>query len=467
MRRLLLALPFLLSACTVSDGSLQDTDLQPGPWAAPQADEAEDVERLQILGIEQVTPGPMIAGNIVEFLLVTRGEWDGQVSWEASSGDLQSSGIEARWLLPDTEKATLRVRIEPRGQDPVEAEFLYAILDKIEPTWAVNPLATGLVDPTPDAITGCRLRIDSNDQPHIVYRSGTHLQLWYATFTGSSWDIDFVDGPGFDVGGLASSDFNFVLDNNSDPHIAYRYNNSDDVRYATLNGSTWTREDANTSWPATASTSGRVAIDLDPINSERPTIAFTYYDNYYGYHSPTITYRTGTDSWTEEQYSLTSSGNNVTGGLKFTASGVAWLAYDYYEARVVNWSDSGGFFDPALAGVSSFGESAYMPIELDGANQPMLLTDEAIFHRVGADWFRSDYEAQDNGVYDLAVDNSGDPRIAVRHGSSLELVHTDNEGFWQYVEADETIDSNTIGAAVDTSDNTHACYIKDGQLWFY
>ncbi|MCP4804401.1 MAG: hypothetical protein GY884_03550 [Proteobacteria bacterium] len=422
---------------------------------------------MEILGLERVDAGPMMAGTVAEFMLVVRGEWDGLVQWEASGGDLQTSGVEARWLLPDQQKASLRARLEPRGQAPIEAEFVFQIIDKDEPTWAVNPLATGLIDPTPDTITGCRVVIDDNDVPHVLYRSGTHLQLWYATFSGSSWSIDFVDGPGFDIGGLVANDFNLVIDSSGDPHVVYRYQNFDDVRYATLSGSTWIREAVNTNWTTSSSSNGRLAIDLDPINGERPTVAWSWYDSYWGYVSPVIAYRTGSASWTEEQYTINSSGNYVTGGLKFTASGVAWMTYDYNDGRIVNWSSSGGFFDSTTFAVNGFDWSSYMPLELDGSNQPIVLTDEAIFHRVGVDWLRSDYEASDMDYYDLAVDSSGDPRIATRHGSDLELIETDSEGFWQYDEGDEAIDSAPMGVAVDTSNNTHSCYIKDGQLWFY
>lgn len=468
MRRTTVALPFLLlTACAVPDGSLQDTELQPGPWAEPAAQDEGDAERVTILGLERVDSGPMVADTVVEFLLVTRGDYDGLVQWSASGGDLQTAGIEARWLLPNTEKASLRVRLEPRGQDPVEAEFLYQVItDKDEPTWAVSPLATGLVDPTPDTITGCRMVIDSNDTPHIVYRSGTHLQLWYASFDGTDWDIDFVDGPGFDVGGLVANDFNLTTTSTGTPHVVYRYQNFDDVRYATRSASTWTREQVDTAYPSTDPTSGRLAIDLDPINSNRATVAYTYYDSIYGDHHPVVAYRSGANNWIEDSYPLTTWGNYVAGGMKFTASGVAWLTFDTGDARVVNWSATAGFFDEAQMD-TSFGDSSYMPVELDAFNQPIVLSDEGIFHRVASVWQVSDYEASHQSYYDLAVDGSGEPRMGVNHGGDLELIETDSEGYWQYSAGDEAIDSTFMGVAVDSSNNTHACYIKDGQLWFY
>ena len=303
MRRLTIPLTLLLSACAVDNGSFQETELQPGPWAAPTAADPSDAdvaEAPQILGLERVDSGPMQAGTVVEFLLVTRGDWDGLVHWEVSGGELQSSGIEARWLLPNAEKALIRARLEPRGQEPVEAEFLYAIQDpKDEIAWAVSPLATGLIDPTPDAITGCRLAIDDNDVPHVVYRSGTHLQLWYATFTGSSWSIDFVDGPGFDVGGLVANDFDLAVTSTGVPHVVYRYSNFDDVQYATLSGANWIREEANTSYNSTEAYGGRLAIDLDPLNSNRPTVAWTYYSSAGSDLQPVVAYRTGAGAWTE------------------------------------------------------------------------------------------------------------------------------------------------------------------------
>ncbi len=152
---------------------------------------------------------------------------------------------------------------------------------------------------------------------------------------------------------------------------------------------------------------------------------------------------------------MTEYGAWVTGGLRFTASGVAWLTFDPDDARIVNWSASQGFFDDTELS-ASFGSAVYQPVELDGLDQPIVLTDEAIFHRVAGLWQESDYESSEMSYYDLAVDNSGDPRIGARHSSGLELIHTDSEGFWQYSEAEASIDGNQFGVAVDTADNTHA-----------
>ena len=115
---------------------------------------------------------------------------------------------------------------------------------------------------------------------------------------------------------------------------------------------------------------------------------------------------------------------------------------------------------------TSFGDSSYMPVELDGLNQPIVMSDEGIYHRVASTWLISDYEASHTQTYDLAVDNSGQPRMGVNHINDLELIETDSEGYWQYSEVDEGI-GGSIGVEVDSSNNTHACYIKDGQLWFY
>jgi PKD repeat protein len=311
----------------------------------------------------------------------------------------------------------------------------------------------------------CHLELDSNDLPHVAFRNTTHLGLWYAAFDGSSWSVEFVDGPGFDIGGEVAADIDLALDSSDTPHLAYRYNNSDDVRYATPGGAGWTREDINTSWPATASTSGNIAIALDPVNGERPTVAFTHYDSYYGYHSPTVAYRTATNTWVEEQYSLTSSGNNVTGGLTFTASGVAWLAYDYYEGRTINWSSAQGFFDPELFGESGFGESAYMPMVLDASNQPIVLADEGTYHRQGpSDWIQSDVEPSDFSYYDIGINDSGDFYLGLNEGGDIALIHGDP--YWNY-EYQGPMDNAWPGIDVDSTGKPWACFFRDGNLMVY
>jgi hypothetical protein len=421
-----------------------------------------------VLGIERVGyRGPMVDGTVIDLLLVVRGDGAFDVEWSASGGMIAGDGISASWVLPPQDEATVRATLTPHGdQEPIEAAFLFPVeVDKPGPMWAVNPLATGLVDPTEDAISGCRLAIDSNDVPHVVYRSSTHAQLWYAKFVNNAWDVQFVDGPGFDVGGLVADDYDIAVTTSGTPHIVYRYSSVDDVRYATLTGNTWTRETVNSVYNGLSNPSGTLGIALDPLNGNRPTVGFSHYQSSGNDDYPVIAYRSSPGSWTEEANVLANCCNYFAGGLTFTASGVAYVTYDPSDARIANWSAAQGFFDDQIFD-SSFGSSTYMPVELDNLNQPIVMSDEAVYHRVGGTWIISPYEQSDTFWYDLAVDTAGDPVMALRHGSELELVDTNPEGYWQYDPVDD-MDSNRLGVAVDTSGNTHACYVKGDEIWFW
>ncbi len=310
----------------------------------------------------------------------------------------------------------------------------------------------------------CQLVIDSNDNPHVVFRNTTHPSLWYAVFDGTDWNVDFVDGPGFDIGGEVTGDISLAVDSGGDPHIAYRYTNTTEVRYATTSGSSWTRELVNATWDSSTSGNGSVGIALDPLNGERPTIAFSYYDNYWGYVSPTVAYRTGSSSWTEEQYTINSSGNYATGGIQFTASGVAWMTYDYNDGRVINWSSSAGFFDSQTF-TDAFDWSSYMPLVLDSGNQPIVLTDEGTHHRQSTgDWIRSDVEPSDYSYYDIGINPAGDFYLGLQEGGDITLIHGDP--YWTY-EYQGPMDGAWPGIDVDSDGKVWACFFRDGNLMVY
>jgi|GEM_PF-6234539 len=457
MRRAL-PLALLLSACA-TDGALE-------PGAAPDAVVIEP-EALQVLGIERVGyRGPMVDGTVIDLLLVVRGDGAFDVQWSTSGGEIAGDGISASWVLPPQEEATVRVMLTPHGdQEPIEAAFLFPVgVDKPGPQWAVSPLATGLADPTDDSISSCQLAIDSNDVPHVLYRSSTHAQLWYAKFVNSAWDIQFVDGPGFDVGGLIANQFDLAVNSSGTPHAVYRYTTGSDIQYATLSGNTWTRETVNSTYQF-SNPSGSLGIALDPLNGNRATVGYSHYHAPGNDDYPVMAYRASPGNWTEDAFVGTSCCNWFAGGIAFTASGVAYVTYSPTNARIVNWSASQGFFDDDVFD-TSFGYSDYLPVRLDNLNQPITMSDEAVYHRVNNTWVASPYEQSDTGHFDLAVDGSGEPVMAIRHGSELELIDTNAEGYWQYDPADD-MDSSAPSVAVDSSGNTHACYVKGSEIWFW
>ena len=421
---------------------------------SPQAD--------LILGIERLAnSGPFFMGTQERFgLQLDVGTIDA-VEWTASGGEITGQGTEVTWLLPDQREASLTARVIGADVDET-ATFYFGVVPSPEAANFVDPGAQGQVDPTPDTISNCRLTIDSSDVPHVVYRNATHGQLWHAEWDGSDWDLSLVDGPGFDVGSTVTTHFDLALDTGGTPHIAYEHVNND-VWYATPGGLSWTREQVTDLYTENA---GRyVAIALDPAHSNAPVVAWTHvgYD-YYSDDQPVLAWRDG-GVWTEERYTDAGTYDYFLGDLAFDGTGTAWLPYNTSGMHTVQWSRSGGWVDQGVAYDSSSVSTSYARIELDTLSQPILLNEEGVEHLVGSTWIHSEYESFDTSNYDLAS-YQGSPRIAVRHNSQLEFIEVGPENYWVYSWIDD-MDGARPSIAVDSAGDSHACYIKDSQVWFY
>src|SRR4030042_357514 len=78
--------------------------------------------------------------------------------------------------------------------------------------------------------------IDSSDLPHIAFRYRPILgdpELWYASYTGTSWNYENVDSGAGGIGTYNS----IALDSTNSPHISY-YGNPG-LKYAYYNGASW------------------------------------------------------------------------------------------------------------------------------------------------------------------------------------------------------------------------------------
>ena len=101
------------------------------------------------------------------------------------------------------------------------------------------------------------LALDSDDNPHVSYEKGPH-HLRYAKWdeVGGDWDTETVDDAS-PTGGFNS----IALDSNDNPHISYYDQNQDDLKYAKLEGGSWAVEivdsDGDVGWYTS------IAIDSD------------------------------------------------------------------------------------------------------------------------------------------------------------------------------------------------------------
>jgi hypothetical protein len=69
--------------------------------------------------------------------------------------------------------------------------------------------------------------MDTNDNPHISYFDASDVDLKYATFNGSTWQIETVDSAG-GVGRYTS----IALDAKGHPRIAYLNFTDHNLKYA-------------------------------------------------------------------------------------------------------------------------------------------------------------------------------------------------------------------------------------------
>ena len=90
------------------------------------------------------------------------------------------------------------------------------------------------------------LALDSSGYPHISYIDESNMNLKYAFWNGSSWEIETVDH--FSGIVLLGSFTSLALDSSGNPHISYHYHwyydlkyvpFDSNLRYAFWNGSSW------------------------------------------------------------------------------------------------------------------------------------------------------------------------------------------------------------------------------------
>ena len=93
--------------------------------------------------------------------------------------------------------------------------------------WNGSVWSTQTVDDTQYVGGYCSMAVDSLGHPHITYNVNANLN--YAVWTGTNWDIQVVDTDAAFFSAIA-------LGSDNEPHIAYR---SRELKYATLEGSTW------------------------------------------------------------------------------------------------------------------------------------------------------------------------------------------------------------------------------------
>mgnify|MGYP000524515456 CR=1 FL=1 len=427
-----------------------------GPELAADGTTSAAIRGLDRLG----KGGPMVAGTVERFRIEVDGAEGSIVRWSANAGAVWSDGDLVHWTLPPLDVGALTAEVITKDGESLDATFTFDIAEDPEDAemeWAVSVAADGQIDPTPDDVGRCRLQIGSGDVPHVVYHNFTHGQLWYGFFDGATWQLEVVDGPGFDVGGAIGSTLDFVLDAAGNPHIAYYYTGNLEVRYATKVGGSWVRENAN---PVNNVHLAPLTMLLDPANGNRATILWTRQSG--SLEQPVVSYRTGPNSWVEDPYTSGISNDDALGGA-FTSSGTLWAVYDNSSVDAIQWTPSGSWGTPENVG--SIATNYDARVEMDAINQPIVMTGGGMYHRIGTSWNRSAYEPSFVTYYDLTVDNAALPVFAALYNNHLEIGELNSESYWLYTQIDD-MDSDYPSVEVDSSNITHVCYTNNDQVWF-
>ena len=103
--------------------------------------------------------------------------------------------------------------------------------------WTGSAWITQTIDSLVGGYTS--LALDSFGNPHISYYGNSTLK--YAKWMNSTWNIQTVDSPRDPSAGPTGLFSSLALDSSNNPHISYvlHVHTAEDLRYASWNGSTW------------------------------------------------------------------------------------------------------------------------------------------------------------------------------------------------------------------------------------
>ncbi|QSQ15458.1 hypothetical protein [Myxococcus landrumensis] len=418
--------------------------------------------------------GPYVEGSKERFKVTASGEDFKTVRWSSNAGALEANAERVEWTLPSKGTASLSVSVETVSGKTGEGSFDFNVV-------ASAAVAPGtVVDPRPD-VTGstCKLAFDRAGKGHVIYLNDTHRSLWYASWDGTVWKTEQIDGPGLNNGGSYVSNATLAVDEvTGTPHVAYIRLSAappnpvipySRVAYATKINGSWIRELVD---PTGYGQNLRVSIALNPAQALQPSIAYS--ESGIGVQ---LTTRTGVSTWAGGMARV----GTLMGDLSFDSSGTLYLPYVTNANSEVSVGIKPGADTDTIRLTSAYADGHKWLSTAWGENRHLLLLGSG-----GAPTDGSQF-----AFYDLAVASpytsstvrfsqvdyknhasavaygAGKVFIVQRHDSTLELLTPDAAGFWTYTQLGSATALSRPSVAVRPTDGTpHVCYQMDGKLNF-
>lgn len=308
------------------------------------------------------------------------------------------------------------------------------------------------------------LVLDEETQPRVAYYDMKAFELRYARYDGTAWQVEVVDN-----GGEYGGDVSMALDDSGRPHISYYDQHNDQVKHAHYDGAAWrvdVVESALGHWAGNTS----LALDL----GGRPHMSYTNYDEYSGNGKALRYAHYDGSSW---QIEIVDKGGDLGGStsLALDSNGHPHVGYvdslrhelKYAHHDGVSWStvvvDTGGHV------------GAEVSLALDAEDLPHMAfysyttvihgftdTDLMYAHHDGSSWRVETVESEGNvgSFVSLAVDSAGRPHIAYFDHTHGALKYATQDGTsWRVETAD---DIGWVGwyasLALDSQDHPHIAY---------